>query len=122
MDESKPFGVEYVPPGKRAKIVDGRVYAGKVTELPPGKAKAIALDKFSIAVFNVNGEFFAIKDACPHAEYPLSKGVVTGDEVTCSSHSWKFNIKSGQCTRGTEDLTIRTFKVVVEGDSLWIVI
>ena len=119
-DESLPFGVEYVPQNKRAKIVDGKAYVGRVEEIPPGKAKAIRLEKFSVAVFNVNGEFFAIKDACPHAEYPLSKGIVEGEEVTCASHSWKFKIKTGECVRGEKDLFIRTFPVVVENGEIWV--
>lgn len=112
--------MEYVPLRQRAKIVEGKAYVGKVGEIPPGRAKAIVLDKFRIAVFNVDGVFYAVKDACPHAEYPLSKGVVRGEVVTCASHSWQFNLKTGQCLKGDETISIRTFPVLVEGDSVWV--
>lgn len=117
--KSNPFGVEYVPLRQRARIVDGKAYVGKIEEIPPGKAKAIVLEKFRIAVFNVDGHFYAVKDACPHAEYPLSKGVVEGGEVTCASHNWKFDLKTGKCLRGG-DLSIRTFEVVLDGDEIWV--
>lgn len=117
--KSNPFGVEYVPKRQRAKIVNGKAYVGKIAEIPPGKAKAIVLEKFRIAVFNVDGHFYAVKDACPHAEYPLSKGVVEGEEVTCASHNWKFDLKTGKCLRGG-DLSIRTFEVVLDGEDVWV--
>jgi len=119
-EKTSPFGVDYVSPKNRAKVVGGRVYAGQSTELPPGKAKAIITDKIRIALFNVDGEFFAVKDACPHAEYPLSKGIVEGGQVTCASHSWKFDIKTGECLRGESGVFIRTFSVVVENNEIWV--
>lgn len=119
--EPKPFGVEYVPRKKRVKAGPGEpVYVGLVSEIPPGKAKAVDLEKFKVAVFNLDGEFYAVRDACPHAEYPLSKGVVRGEVVSCSSHNWQFHLKSGQCLRGDPEIKIRTFEVEVRGDEVWV--
>ena len=119
-DAPKPFGVDYVPYAKRVRPKKGEpVFVGLVSEIPPGKAKAIVLDKFRIAVFNIEGKFYAIKDACPHAEYPLSKGLLHGEVVGCSSHNWQFNVKTGQCIRGEID-TIRTFDVEVRGEEVWV--
>jgi len=117
--KNQPFGVDYVPKRHQAKIVDGKAYVGTISDIPPGKARAVVLEKFRIAVFNVDGTFYAVKDACPHAEYPLSKGVTTGGEVTCSSHNWKFDLKTGKCLKGGE-LSIRTFEVVLDGDEIWV--
>lgn len=119
--EPRPFGVEYVPHKKRLRAKRGEpVYVGRVDEIPPGKAKAVDLEKFKVAVFNVGGKFFAIRDACPHAEYPLSKGVLRGEVVACSSHNWQFNVRNGQCLRGNPEMTIRTFEVEVREEELWI--
>ena len=120
MADYKPFGVEYTPLHKRAKVVDGKAYVCKVGEIAVGKAKAIDLGKFRVAVFNIDGEYLAVKDACPHAEYPLSKGMVDGKAVTCASHNWKFNLKSGECLRGEKGLFIRTFEVILDGDDIWV--
>ena len=119
--EPKPFGVEYVPHKKRLRAGKGQpVYVGLVDEIPPGKAKAVDLEKFKVAVFNVGGKFFAIRDACPHAEYPLSKGILRGEVVACSSHNWQFNVRSGQGLRGNPEIKIRTFEVVIQGDEVWV--
>ena len=121
--EPRAFGVEYIPQAKRVRPKKGEpIFVGLTSEIPPGKAKAVFLDNFKIAVFNVAGEFFAIKDACPHAEYPLSKSVIQGDKVTCSSHNWQFNIKTGECLRGKEDLVVRKFSVEIRpGEEIWVV-
>ena len=38
----------------------------KVSELPPGGKKLVEVDDIPVALFNVNGEFFAIEDVCTH--------------------------------------------------------
>ncbi|MBI1910148.1 MAG: Rieske (2Fe-2S) protein [Deltaproteobacteria bacterium] len=115
-----PFGTIYTPPEKRAKVAKGEVYAGKVSEVLPGHSRSVPLDQFNLALFNVGGKFYAIKEACPHAEYPLTRGKMVGETVSCASHNWKFNLRTGECLRGEEGLTIRTFPVEIRGDEVWI--
>jgi nitrite reductase/ring-hydroxylating ferredoxin subunit len=119
--ERRAFGVEYVPPSKRLRPKKGEpVFVGLVSEIPPGTAKAVVLENYKAAVFNVNGKFYAIKDACPHAEYPLAKGTLRGEVVFCSSHNWQFNVTTGQCLKGDPEIKIRTFEVDVRGDEVWL--
>lgn len=119
--DRRPFGVDYIPHRHRAKPKPGEpVFVGLVSEIPPGKAKSVALDKFKVAVFNVGGRFHAIKDACPHAEYPLVKGTLRGELVSCSSHNWQFNVRTGECLRGDTEIRIRTFEVEVRGEEVWL--
>lgn len=119
--EPKPFGVDYIPHARRIKPKKGEpVFVGLVSEILPGKAKSVALDKYKVAVFNVEGKFYAIKDACPHAEYPLVKGTLRGEVVACSSHNWQFNVKTGECLKGNPEIRIRTFEVQVRGGEVWV--
>lgn len=119
-DAPRPFGVDYVPKPKRVLPKAGHAYVGRLSEIPPGRAKAIDLDKFKVAVFNVEGKFYAIKDACPHAEYPLVKGTLQGEVVQCANHNWQFNVRTGQCVRGEPDTVVRRFAVELRGDEIWI--
>lgn len=123
------FGVDYVPKAKRANIVNGKVYGGKTDELKPGEAKAIPLDRFTIALFRTGDEFYAIKDACPHADYPLSKSLLESEYVVvCTSHNWRFDIRDGHCVKAGhcgnphDKLSVRTFPVEIEQDEIWIVV
>ena len=119
--EPRPFGVEYVPRSRRVRAKKGGpVCVGRVGEIPPGKAKAVVLENFKVAVFNVEGHFYAIKDACPHAEYPLSNGTLRGEVVACSSHNWQFNVRTGACLRGDPGVTVRRFEVELRGEEIWV--
>lgn len=120
-DESKPFGVEPIPPQHLLHPdADGYVCAGPLHACPVGKAVAIASPNVRIAIFHRPEGLFAIKDACPHAEYPLSKGLVAGDVVTCASHGWQFRLATGECLRGAPGMQIRTFPVVIRNAQIWV--
>jgi 3-phenylpropionate/trans-cinnamate dioxygenase ferredoxin component len=43
-------------------------------ELPPGAKKLVELDGRAIAVFNVDGRYYAIDDVCTHDGGPLAEG------------------------------------------------
>jgi len=48
-----------------------------------------------IALFNLDGEYYAIEDLCTHQGLPLSDGSIEGNEITCPYHGAKFCIKTG---------------------------
>ena len=76
-----------------------------VQEISPGQGKPFEINGEEIAVFNVDGEFFAISNSCPHRNGPLGEGMLDGDVVSCPMHGWRFNIRNGQ------GVTIPTSKV-----------
>jgi NAD(P)H-dependent nitrite reductase small subunit len=82
------------------------------SDLPPGSATMVAVGDFDIAVFNVDGEIFAIDDVCPHFAGSLHEGTVTGETVSCPQHGWCFNLRDGTMTNGRR--SIDTFDVRVD--------
>ncbi len=121
------FGVEYVPKTKRTPVIDGKIYAGKRSDYESGKAKTFPLDRFTVSLFRTGDEFYAIKDACPHADYPLSKSkLISPYVVMCNSHNWRFDIRDGHCVRIGKcghvgrALRVRTFPVEIHGEDIWI--
>ena len=49
-----------------------------------------------IAVFNVEGTYYALDGVCPHQGGPLGKGSLTDCVVTCPWHGWQFDVRTGQ--------------------------
>src|ERR671932_1890089 len=81
------------------------VEVAKQSELPgtegtleevEGMGTLVEVEGNRIALFNLDGEVFAIDDACVHEGGPLSEGPVQGDEVVCPECGSRFSIVSGQ--------------------------
>lgn len=67
-------------------------------DIPPGKKMIANLeDGREIAIFNCDGEFYALDNVCPHMGGPLGEGEMEGCMVVCPWHGWQFNIKDGTC-------------------------
>lgn len=92
----------------------------EISEVPPGTAVAVDVEGRRIAVFNVDGSFYAIDDTCPHAGAPLSEGDVDGSEVTCPWHNATFDLNDGsvQCPPAEEGVTC--YPVQVQGSEIFI--
>ena len=67
----------------------------KVDQLPEGQSGVITVHNKPIAVFRVNGRYFAIDDTCPHMGASLSGGMVEEGVVTCPWHYWRFRLQDG---------------------------
>ena len=72
------------------------VRVAKINELQPGQARQVVAKGKPIALFNVDGKFFAIDNACTHRNGPLAEGDVSGHEVTCPHHGARFDIRTGK--------------------------
>ena len=55
-----------------------------------------------IAIFNLNGRFLTIENACPHKGGPLCDGIVTGTAVVCPLHGRRFDLETGMPVRASE--------------------
>lgn len=74
----------------------GFVRVASVEEIQPGTALGVAVGRDEIGIFNIDGEFYAIDNRCPHADGPLSEGYIQGENVSCPWHAWLFSVKTGK--------------------------
>src|SRR5436309_6321564 len=94
------------------------VKVAETKNLTPGKATAVEVEGNRIAVFNVNGTFYAIDDTCPHSGGPLSQGELEETKVTCPWHGAQFDLKNGEVLSPPAFEGVRSYKVVVEGEDI----
>ena len=80
--------------------IEGFETAARVEELPPGGSKVVTINNRTIALFNIEGKYFAIHNLCPHEGGPLNEGRVKGFIVSCPWHDLAFDIRNGQGTDG----------------------
>lgn len=81
-------------------------------ELSAGNARTADVGNMQLAVFNVDGKFYALENSCPHQGGPLAEGFVEGKCVTCPWHGWEFDVTTGECPDMGEE--VARFPVRVE--------
>jgi nitrite reductase/ring-hydroxylating ferredoxin subunit len=96
---------------------DGREVAS-TADLAPGAAKCVEVAGKKIALFNLEGSFYAIDDTCTHRGGPLSEGEVSGEEVTCPWHGAIYNIKTGAVLGPPAPRGVARYAVRVQGSDV----
>lgn len=83
-------------------------------DIPRLGSRVLETDTIKIAVFRTStDQVFAVRDACPHKQGPLSQGIVAGNTVTCPLHNWKIDLASGEAL-GADEGCVNTFPAKVE--------
>ncbi len=94
------------------------VRAMAVDDIKDGGAKSFAHAEKRIALFRTARGIFACDNRCPHQGYALVRGDVKDDVLTCAWHNWKFELGSGTCRHGGEN--IRTYPVRVRDGQVFV--
>ena len=90
--------------------------AAEAASLPPGSGRTVEIRGRRFALFNVDGVFHAIDDACPHRQAPLGAGSLEGQRVYCPMHGWCFDLTTGDCLSNPEK-PVRTYPVrLIDGE------
>lgn len=102
------FG-NYKKPGREGQVV----IVGRAEDVPQGRGATVELlNGTELALYNVNGEFYAIENFCPHKGAPLADGNLCGLTVECDWHGWRFDLRTGECL--TNSGTVETYEVFIE--------
>lgn len=80
--------------------MDGFQLVARVEDVPPGASKVVRVNDRPIALFNIEGAFYAIYNVCPHEGGPLGEGHLKGCVVSCPWHDLAFDVRNGQATDG----------------------
>ncbi|HEV2529010.1 MAG TPA: Rieske (2Fe-2S) protein [Thermomicrobiales bacterium] len=109
-----------------------RHVVGRVSEVPPGERRIVEAGGRSIGVFNVHGQFYALRNSCPHQAAPLCLGSIKGmtmpsapgeyvwardgEIVRCPWHGWEFDILTGRSIFNPHRTRVKRYDVTVERD------
>ena len=85
-----------------------------------GAGKQFSLDGVDVAVFNIDGKFFATEARCRHQDGPLAEGKLKGDVIECPWHFWNYNVRTGKLLDYLKDVKLNTYTVEVKGNDLYI--
>ncbi len=107
-----------------------RYVVGTVEDIPPGERKIVEIGGRTVGVFNVDGEYFAVLNRCPHQGGSLCSGRQTGlvtssrpgeytvtrsnEIIRCPWHGWEFDLRTGQSWFDPRAVRVRRYDVSVE--------
>lgn len=97
------------------------VKVATLDEIPLNGSKLVEVDEFRIALFNLDGEIYAIEDVCTHDGGPLVEGeILDGCQVQCPRHGARFDIRTGAALSFPAFEATTTYDVRVEGGDVLI--
>lgn len=84
-----------------------------VDEIEAGDVLVIDVDGDEVAVFNVDGAYYALADVCTHDGGTLADGTVEGHEIECPRHGARFDIRTGKVTAppACEDIPVYAVRI-----------
>jgi nitrite reductase/ring-hydroxylating ferredoxin subunit len=93
----------------------------KLSELSEGQVKGVTLDGQDVALYRFGDEVFATTNICSHEYCVISENnIIDGQEVECTCHGSRFNIKTGENTLPPAAGPLITYKTKIEGDEVLI--
>jgi len=107
-----------------------RINVGSIDEIPHGECKIVKVDGREIGIFNVHGEFHAVRNICPHQFAPVCRGQVQGttmpsepgefvwgmegEVLICPWHGWEFDLIRGNSLFNSR-VKLNTYPVEIDG-------
>ena len=98
----------------------GRTFhvVARTADIAPGEVRHVEVAGREIAIYNLEGEFFATDDRCTHMRARLSDGYVEGSVIECPLHFGKFDIRSGRALSAPCTVGLVTYAMDTRGDAL----
>jgi nitrite reductase/ring-hydroxylating ferredoxin subunit len=85
---------------------------------PGGRAMLFA-GKRCVALFHVDGQYYAIDDSCPHQGASLAGGKLDGHSVQCPAHGLRFDLVSG-CMLQSPELRVPVYPIHLEHGKVFV--
>jgi nitrite reductase/ring-hydroxylating ferredoxin subunit len=112
-----------LPYVRRSIIIrDGLMALAKVAsvnDLRDGECRVVAVNSEEIALFRIDGRFFATTNSCAHRGGPLGEGFLEGSVVTCPWHGWKFDVTTG-VSANMPSVKVQTYRVHLQGNDVMV--
>jgi nitrite reductase/ring-hydroxylating ferredoxin subunit len=89
-------------------------------EIQPGQRLVVEIGRKWVAIFNVEGEYYAIEDRCTHDDGPLAEGELRDCVIECPRHGARFDIRTGKVLSPPALIDVPVYAVRVEGDQVQI--
>jgi nitrite reductase/ring-hydroxylating ferredoxin subunit len=87
-----------------------------VADIEQGSMLPVEIGDLQIAIYHVEGEFFATDNICSHAYALLTDGLLEDDMVECPLHGGCFSVKTGKALCEPAEIDLRVYQTRLVGD------
>ena len=98
----------------------GRTRVAALSDVVPGRGLRVCVGGIPIAIYRIGDDFYAMEDTCPHAGSALSEGTLSGTVITCPSHGYDYDVRTGFRPDFEDGFPIPRFPVHIADDQIWI--
>ncbi len=81
---------------------------------------AVVVDEEDIALYRIEGRFYATHGLCTHENVKLADGFVEGSRIECPLHGACFNIKTGKAVSPPAEIDLKTYPVKFDGNTIYV--
>lgn len=92
----------------------------RLKDIPSGRGLCVRIRSVDVGLFRVDDQIYAMENRCPHRDFPLSEGQLTGSVIVCSAHGWDYDVRTGFKPGDPDGWPIPCFAVRVEGEQVWV--
>jgi 3-phenylpropionate/trans-cinnamate dioxygenase ferredoxin component len=97
-------------------MADNYITVCNTDDIRNGGRQACTVGGEDIIVFNINRQFYAVKNRCTHLDFPLADGRQIGTDLMCKHHGARFDICTGKVLGGPAVFDLKTYPVrVIDG-------
>lgn len=100
-------------------MAQSRVPVASAADVRPGEGRVVEAGGQTLALFNIEGRFYAIANSCPHRGGPLGEGDLEGCVVMCPWHAWRWDVTSGANVNNPA-VKVASFPVSVENGQVFV--
>lgn len=92
----------------------------KVEDVEEGEVIAVSVNGEVLALYNLDGTFYATHNTCTHAQACLSDGYVDDEYIECPLHQGLFHIPTGKAVDGPVTEDVRVYPTKVENGDIYV--
>jgi 3-phenylpropionate/trans-cinnamate dioxygenase ferredoxin subunit len=94
--------------------------ATRENSLADGEHIVVDVDGVEVALFRVEGQYYAIEDKCTHDGAEIASGRLEGCEIICPRHGARFCLKTGKVLKPPAYEDVATYEIKLAEGRIWV--
>lgn len=91
----------------------------KLVHLHDGYRQVFRVDGIQLLLIQEHGQRYLLRNMCPHKDFPLHTGTMSGSRIRCAYHAMEFDLaREGRCIQHPRQPGVKMYELVYEGNEV----